>query len=64
MIKYILFVVMGMQKPFYKSKTIWASIIIALAVAYKIITTGSVGYNDIVSIATALGLAGIRTALK
>jgi len=53
-----------MQKPFYKSKTIWASIIIALAVAYKIITTGSVGYNDIVSIATALGLAGIRTALK
>jgi len=52
-----------MEKPEYKSKTVWASVILALAVIYKIITQGYVSAEDVMGLATALGLYGLRKAI-
>ena len=55
-----------MKKEFWKSKTIWAGVII---VAYGIINaTGLIDltpYTEIIiTLASGLGIVGIRTALK
>lgn len=53
-----------MNKPYYKSKTVIACVILAVAVIYKIISSHQISAQDIVYLATALGLFGIRDAIE
>lgn len=52
-----------MEKELWKSKTVWGCCILALAVLYRIAVTGSVTPEDLMALATALGLFGIRDSI-
>ncbi len=54
--------VKNMEKEWYKSKTVWAGLIIAV---YGIFNGYLEPYKEvIISLATGLGIVGIRAALK
>ena len=53
-----------MKKEFWKSKTFWASILIALGVVGNYLA-GNMGTQELImGIGAALGLFGIRDAVK
>ena len=53
-----------MEKNWYESKTVWAAVIMALAAVYQIFVNGQLDLDAIRLALEALGLYGLRTALK
>jgi len=50
-------------KPWFKSKTVWAGLILGLSALYQVVTTSTFDLIALQKVAAALGLVGLRDAL-
>lgn len=51
-----------MEKKWYKSKTVWGSILLAVLGIAQIVENGSINIGSLTTIAASFGLYGLRHA--
>lgn len=53
-----------MEKSWFKSKTVWGAIVLALLGGFQIYETGDIDIESLKALAAALGIFGLRHAME